>query len=36
MISCGADKSIYFRSAQRVEWGGLLGGWMWGLLGGVL
>lgn len=25
MISCGADKSIYFRSAQQVKWGGLLG-----------
>lgn len=34
MISCGADKSIYFRTAQKVriwgfpEWGS---GWGWGV-----
>lgn len=33
MISCGADKSIYFRSAQQVEWGSLLGSWVGGLSG---
>lgn len=35
MISCGADKSIYFRSAQQVEWSGL-GGWGGELIWGVL
>ena len=36
MISCGADKSIYFRSAQQVEWVGLLEGWGGKLVRGVL